>query len=211
MPILTGIAPDPRQPDYRLLEVDRGRFASVPAEALAGLDLTPGRSIDARTLVRLTRLADGEAAFRAGLRALARRPYATRDLRRKLLQRQHPALAVDTALERLTARGLLDDVRFARLYAASRLARGRGPARLLRDLEAQGIERKLAEQAVRDAFSEEGIDPVLAARVAARQRAATLRDLPLDVRRRRLAAFLLRRGYGGPHLMAVVHEAITAV
>ena len=43
--ILTGLAPDPRRPDYRLVEVDRGRFASLPAESLVGLDLVIGRAI----------------------------------------------------------------------------------------------------------------------------------------------------------------------
>jgi len=211
VPIITSIAPDPRRPDYLMVDVDRGRFASLPAEAIAALNLAVGHALDARTLARLSRLADVEAACRAGMRALARRAYASRDLRRKLLQRQHPAAAVDDALERLTARGLLDDARFALQYATTRLGRGRGPARLLRDLQAQGVERRLAEQAVQDAFQEEGVDPLLAARVAARQRAAALRDLPPETRRRRLAAFLLRRGYGGPHLAAVVREAANSV
>lgn len=207
MPVLTGFAPDPRQPDHRLVEVDRGRFASLPAAVIADLQLTIGQVLDARTMSRLSRLADVEAAFRAGMRALARRAYAVRDLRRKLVQRQHPAAAVDEALSRLAARGLLDDARFSLQYAASRLSRGRGPARVLRDLQAQGVERKLAEQIVREAVVEEGIDPLEAARAAARQRAITLRALPPDVQRRRLAAFLLRRGFGGPHLVDLVRDA----
>jgi regulatory protein len=207
VPVLTGLAPDPRQPDYRLVEVDRGRFASLPAELLAPFGLVVGQAIDVRTLHRLSRMADVEAAFRAGLRALARRAYAVRDLRRKLVQRQHPAAAVDEAFERLSARGLLDDARFALEYASSRLGRGRGPVRVLRDLQVQGVDRKLAEQVVRDAVTQEGIDPIAAARAAATQRAAAFRQLPPDVRRRRLAAFLLRRGFGGPHLAQIVREA----
>jgi regulatory protein len=207
VPVLTGFAPDPRQPGHWLVEVDRGRFASLPMDALTGLELAIGQSLDARTMNRLSQLADVEAAFRAGLRALARRGYAVQDLRRKLVQRQHPAVAVDEALARLLARGLLDDARFALQYAASRLVRGRGPARVSRDLQAQGIERKLAEQVVRDAVLEEGIDPLEAARAAARARAKALRELPPEVRRRRLAAFLLRRGFGGPHLADVIRDA----
>jgi regulatory protein len=205
--VLTGVAPDPRQPAHRLLEVDRGRFASLPLDALEGVDLTVGRTLDARTLARLARLADREAAFRAGVRALARRGFATRDLRRRLLQRQHPAAAVDAALARLEQRGLLDDTRYALQFAATRLARGRGPARVIRDLVGQGVDRELAEQAARAALGAEGVDPVEAARVAARRRVAALQGLPRPVQRRRLTAFLLRRGFGGPHLGSVVSEA----
>jgi regulatory protein len=170
-----------------------------------------GRPLDARSLARLTRLADVEAAARAAARALARRGFALGDLRRRLLQRQHPAAAVDAALARFAARGLLDDGRFALQYAASRAARGRGPARLVNDLLAQGVDRRVAEQAVGDALHDEGIDPLEAARAAARQRAAVLRGLPPDVRRRRLTAFLVRRGFGGTHLASVVREAVSGV
>ena len=210
MPILTGLAADPRRHGYQLLEVDRRRFASLPAEALAGLPLVLERAIDERTLSCLSRLADVEAAYRACTRALARRGFARQDLRRRLVQRQHPAAAVDVALARLDAVGLLDDARYARQYAASRSARGRGPARLLSDLLAQGVERGTAEDAVSAALQEEGVDPLEVARRVARQRASSLGALPIDVRRRRLAAFLVRRGFGGANLATVVREAVIA-
>ena len=210
MPILTGLAADPRQPGFLLVELDRRRFASLPEEALAGLPLVPGRAVDERTLARLTGLADVEAAVRAAARALGRRAFAIRDLRRRLLQRQHPAAAVDAALARLGGQGLLDDAQYARHYAAARAVRGRGPARLLSDLLSQGVDRSLAEQAIGDALRDEGIDPLAAARAAARRRAGALRGLALDVQRRRLTAFLVRRGFGGTNLASVVREAVSS-
>jgi len=71
--ILTGLAPDPRRPDYRLVELDRGRFASLPAADLANLGLQIGAELSDLVYERLQELADLEAAHRAGLRALARR------------------------------------------------------------------------------------------------------------------------------------------
>jgi regulatory protein len=202
--ILTGLAPDPRRPDYRLVEVDRGRFASLPAEALVGLDLIVGREIGPLVLERLQELADLEAAHRAALRALARRAHARFDLRRRLLQKQHPAAAVDAALERLSTVGLLDDARFAADYAAAKAQRGRGPSRLVRDLQVQGIDRRIAEDAVRTSLAAEGIDPGQAVRALAEKRARQLAGLPPAVRRRRLVAFLVRRGFGGAEVREVV-------
>jgi regulatory protein len=202
--ILTGLAPDPRRPDYRLVEVDRGRFASLPAEALVGLDLIVGREIGPLVLERLQELADLEAAHRAALRALARRAHARFDLRRRLLQKQHPAPAVDAALERLSTVGLLDDARFAADYAAATAQRGRGPSRLVRDLQVQGIDRRIAEDAVRTSLAAEGIDPGQAVRALAEKRARQLAGLPPAVRRRRLVAFLVRRGFGGAEVREVV-------
>jgi regulatory protein len=204
--ILTGLAPDPRQPGYRLVEVDRGRFASLPAEALAPLGLTEGAALAPAVLAGLRALADVEAAQRAALRALARRPHARFDLKRRLVKKQHPPQAVDAALDRLAARGLLDDGRFAQQYAAVRATRGKGPARLVRDLIAQGVDRSVAEQAVGRALAEEGLDPVIEARAAAAKRARQLRDLPGPVRKRRLLAFLVRRGYPGAAVKGLVEE-----
>jgi len=187
-----------------LVEVDRGRFASLPAAALAGLDLAVGREIGPQVLERLQELADLEAAHRAALRALARRAHARFDLRRRLLQRQHPAAAVEGALDRLSAAGLLDDLRFAIDYAAAKARRGRGPARLVRDLQAQGIERRVAEDAVRSSLASEGVDPADAVRALAEKRARQLAGLPPAVRKRRLVAFLARRGFGGAEVRTLV-------
>jgi len=206
VPTLTALAPDPRQPGYRLVEVDRGRFASLPLEALEPLSLQLGAELTPAVLTRLRELADVEAAERAALRALARRAHARLDLQRRLVKKQHPPAAVEAALERLTIRGLLDDHRFAEQYAALRATRGKGPARLLRDLQAQGVERRTAEDAVRGALEEEGIDPALEARAVAAKRARQLAGLPVPVRKRRLLAFLVRRGYAGMQLKELVEE-----
>jgi regulatory protein len=202
--LLTGLAPDPRRPDYRLVEVDRGRFASLPAESLAGLGLIVGGEISDAVFGRLQALADLEGAHRAGLRALARRAHARYDLRRRLLQKQHPPAAVDGALERLAGQGLLDDAQFARDYAGAKAPRGRGPSRLIRDLLSQGVERSVAEQAVRTALADEGVDPGVALRAVAEKRARQLAGLPPVVRKRRLVAFLARRGFQGPEVREVV-------
>ena len=206
MPTLTGIAPDPRQPGYRLVEVDRGRFASLPAEALDWLSLRVGAELAPAVLERLRDLADVEAAQRAALRALARRAHAWRDLERRLVRKQHPPAAVRAALERLAERGLLDDRGYAERYAALRATRGKGPARILADLLAQGVERGVAEAAMGRALEEEGIDPQVEARAAATKRARQLGELPPPVRRRRLLAFLVRRGYSGPQVKELVKE-----
>ena len=204
--ILTGLAPDLRRPDYRLVEVDRGRFASLPAAALADLDLVVGREIGPLVFERLQELADIEAAHRAALRALARRAHARLDLRRRLLQKQHPAAAVECALDRLSAAGLLNDAQFAGDYAAAKARRGRGPARLVRDLQAQGIDRRIAEDAVRTSLAAEGVDPAAAVLALAQKRAKQLAGLPPAVKKRRLVAFLVRRGFGGSEVREVVER-----
>ena len=208
MPILTGLAPDPRQSGYRLVEVDRGRFASLPGDALASLQLDVGREIPPAVLARLRELADIEAACRAALRTLTRRAHARLELGRKLTKKQHPPEAVEAALQRLEARGLIDDRRFAEQYATVRAARGQGPARLVKDLRAQGVDPRVAEESVRRALEDEGFTPEIEARAVAAKRARQLGDLPPVVRKRRLLAFLARRGYSGAVALEVVKEVL---
>ncbi|PYO37287.1 MAG: hypothetical protein DMD37_04755 [Gemmatimonadetes bacterium] len=206
MAVLTGLAPDPRQPGYRLLEVDRGRFASLPAADLDLLPLSVGREIPERVLERLRELADLEAAWRAALRMQRLRGHARVDLQRRLLRKQHPPAAVEGALERLATRGLLDDREFAFHYAATHAARGRGAPRLVRDLLAQGVERRLAERVVQEALAAEGLDGEGVARAVAERRARQLAGLPPEARRRRLLAFLARRGFSGGKVRELVRE-----
>ena len=182
MPICTALAPDPRRPGYHVVEVDRGRFASLPDDALRPFALAAGAEIPPPVLDALGRLAEIESAYQAGLRLERLRSHARADLRRRLLQKQHRGEAVDQALARLEWAGVVDDARFADFFARAQARRGRGPSRLLRDLLAQGVERRLAERAVAAALAEEGGDPAGTARAVAERRARQLEALPPRLR-----------------------------
>jgi len=210
VPVVTGLAPDHRQPGYRLVEVDRGRFASLPVEHLDPLGLTVGMTLEPLLLARLQELADEEGAHRAALRKLATRGHARADLRRRLLQKQHPPAAVDAALARLDRNGFLDDARYAADYARTRASRARGPARIIGDLLRQGVDRRVAEAAVQQALAAEGIDPERQAADVVVKRARQLAHVPLPVRKRRLMAFLVRRGYAGASARQIVERAVSA-
>lgn len=207
--VLTHVAPDPHRAGYLVLQVDRGRFASLPEETIRDLSLAEGVGLDGEILGRLQHMADVEAAYRAALRAQARRPHAARDLRRRLILKQHPPAAVEAAMQRLIASGLIDDRQFAAHFVATRAPRGRGPARLLKDLLRQGLDRPTAEAALRTTLVAEGIDVERTLRLVAERRAAGLGDLPSPVKRRRLAAYLSRRGYHGAHVRRLVEDLVS--
>src|SRR5512141_703442 len=112
------------------------------------------------------------------------------------------------AMPRATALGLLDDAAFARNYVETRSARGRGPARLTQDLIAMGVERRDIDTALA-AHWPDGPGDVEVPLALVTRRAAQLAGLPPAVRRRRLLAFLARRGYRGHRVNAVVSRALT--
>jgi len=204
---ITALVPEPRGPGSVRIEVDGERFASVAPEALRTHGLQVGRELDEALRARLQVEADAEAAYRTALRSIERRSFARADLGRRLLRKGHAREAVEAALTRASEQGLLDDVAFAANYVETRSARGRGPLRLARDLMVMGVERGIIDRAVaahvRDSAGNGDVPLALASR-----RAAQLRDLPRHVKRRRVLAFLARRGFSGREVSEMVGKLL---
>jgi len=207
LPVLTGLEPDPRRPGTLRVEVDGVRFGAVPVELAQAAGLAVGCVLDAERHERLIAAADAEGAFRTLLRALERRSFARADLARRLIRKGHPRPAVDAALERALALGLLDDAAFARNYVQTRAARGRGPSRLTRDLLAMGVERAMIDRALAAEWPE-GSDRSRVPLALAVKRVAQLGDLPRPVKRRRVLAYLARRGFTGRDITDLVARVV---
>jgi regulatory protein len=207
VPVLTALEPDPRRPGTVRVEVDGVRFGAVPAEMARAAGLAVGRAVDADLQERLTAAADAEGAFRTLLRALERRSFARADLGRRLVRKGHPRQAVEAALDRAQALGLLDDAAFASGYVQTRSARGRGPSRLARDLMAMGVERVHIDRALAAEWPE-GADRTDVPQALASKRAAQLGDLPRPVKRRRVLAYLARRGFAGRDISDIVARVV---
>jgi regulatory protein len=199
--IVTAIEPDPRRPGSVRVLVEGRHFATVDRAAIAGLG--SGHALDASTTERLAEAADVEAAYRTVLRALERRPHARADLGRRLVRRGLAPAAIEAALVRADQAGLLDDQAFARHYVATRAERGRGPARLARDLSSMGVARASIDLAIAEQWPDDADRRAMPVALAAK-RAGQLRNLPRPVKRRRLLAYLARRGFTG-------REALDAV
>lgn len=204
---ITALVPESHGAGSIRIEVDGERFGSVAPEVARTEGLVVGRELEEAVLGRLEAEAEVEAAYRTALRAIERRSFARADLGRRLRRKGHAPTAVEAALVRLGERGLLDDAAFAANYVETRAARGRGPLRLARDLMAMGVERGVIDRALAAHASEaepaEGVPLALAAK-----RAAQLGDLPRHVRRRRVLAYLARRGFSGREVTEMVGKLL---
>jgi regulatory protein len=206
-PRITALVPEPRGPGSLRIEVDGERFASVAPDVARAWGLHVGRELDEGLRERLQLEAEIEAAYRTALRSIERRSFARADLGRRLLRKGHAPPAVAGALDRVAERGLLDDAAFAVNYVETRSARGRGPLRLSRDLMAMGVERGIIDRAVATHVRElEGNTDI--PRALASKRAAQLHDLPRHVRRRRVLAYLARRGFSGREVTEMVGKLL---
>jgi regulatory protein len=133
------------------------------------------------------------------LRHLAARARTEAQVRARLARAELAAEA-DAVVAWLARLGYLDDAAYARARARSLVAPGRlGPRLAERKLLAEGVERGAAREAIAAALAGAEGDPEPALCRALAVRRARTDDLSaLDDRaRRRLARFLLGRGFSG--------------
>lgn len=73
------------------------------------------------------------------LELLTRREHSRLELRQKLLQRGFTVDQIGPVLDQLVTERLLDETRYAELYACSRADKGYGPLRIARELRERGV------------------------------------------------------------------------
>ena len=125
------------------------------------------------------------------LRLLGRRDYTSAELRQKLADRGFAAADIETGLARLAADGLVDDQRVAAAFlrTASRI-KGRGPARISRELRARGVDRDVIDTLVSGISTADEIAAI--DRFLLRRRTP---NPPTLAERRRIFQQLMRRGF----------------
>ena len=89
---------------------------------------------------------DARGARVAALDALARRDYASEDLRVKLLEKGYDGSVVLPLLDALRDEKLIDDRRYLENFVAYHAARGQGPLRIRLDLRRHGLQGPLVEE-----------------------------------------------------------------
>jgi regulatory protein len=146
-----------------------------------------------------------QTPYNRALDLLSARPYTVRQLRRKLIQKEIPADEADAVIERLLAAGLLDDARYAAAYARSKLVgQGASVRRIGQDLARKGVGSEIAKEAIQQVVIDEEVDTRASLERVARKKIASMGDLDPIVFRRRLFAFLARRGYELDEIREVV-------
>lgn len=140
------------------------------------------------------------------MHALGRRGMSTAEMRDYLLARDFDDDDVDAELDRLLRVGLLDDMALAEtLVRTLRERKELGRAALVAELR----RRKLDSDAIDTALESLDDNEFERALQLAQKRASQLRSLDDDTARRRLGAFLMRKGYSGGIVQSVVERALS--
>jgi regulatory protein len=134
-------------------------------------------------------------ATKDAMRLLSFRARSTQELRQRLQRKKYEETVIEAVLQVCAKQGFLDDEKFAKLYALSRLqSRPSGRRQIEFDLKNKGVSPGVVSRALGDLedFNERKMALDLALR---RQR--SLSGLPENTAKTRLYGFLKRRGFNG--------------
>jgi regulatory protein len=202
---ISAIVASSRKEGRFVVQVEGGDDATVSLEIIERLELRVGGEVDEPLAARLLEESAALAAYDRGLNMLAFQARSSRDLQRRLVQKGEAEAHATSAVERLVAAGLLNDAEFARQVARSKLTgQGASKRRLQQELFKRGVERSVADGALGVVVEQVGVDQDEIVERFARKKLRSLGTLDAATRRRRLYAFLARRGHEGDVIRRVM-------
>jgi len=190
------------------VEVEGREPFRIPDDLRRSLDLEPGARLESTALDTIVATAAAREALDRAVLYLSHRPRTCHEVRRHLSDHGLGGHS-ESAIARCQELGYLDDGRYAQAFVRERLRlKPRGRVRLVSELLARGVDRAIAERAVSETMREEGATELSLIREVALARVRRLHDLDLPVARRRLAAFLARRGFAAGDIREVVRDLL---
>jgi regulatory protein len=205
MSVISGIIPAPRQPGRFALLVDGETLATLSLDVIERMQLAVGRDVADR-IEQIAMEAAQLKVYDRALNMLAFRARSSDELSRALVRKGEEKVHVENAIQRLKEHGLVDDGAFAQSFTRAKvLGANQSRRRVQQQLARKGVARDVTDAAIDVVFEEEGVDPRAIVEAAARKKMRSLRALEPAVRRRRLYAFLARRGYDGEDIRRAMH------
>jgi regulatory protein len=197
-----------RDPERVSIFVD-GAFAfALPVIVAVQRSLQRGVELSAEAVEELAGIAEAEKATEAALTFVSYRPRSEREVRDRLRRRQFAPAAIEYAVEKLRGWRYLDDRAFAAYWVENRIEHApRGRRSLKEELRSKGVDREVAGEVI----DQSGLDEQSDALEIARKRLRSLSGLDEQTQRRRLAAFLARRGYGWDVVKPVLEQLLGQV
>lgn len=184
------------------VHIDGEYLLTVDAAYWLSCGYVSGDEIDERELAAFKDAAGSRRAFNAGAQLISRREHSSKELYNKLLKNYPPEFAAE-AVAKLQEIGMLNDERFAEMYANELFEKkGYGKKRILFELNTKGIDRTLAENAVEELFCEE--DNIQRIVDIVRKKYYNIEND--EKQRRRAAAYLMRAGYSGSEIHRALNE-----
>ena len=139
-------------------------------------------------------------------RYLTYRPRSCKEVEKKLEEKKFDAVVIRAVMDHLIRFGYIDDGAFAAQWAYGRFRiRSFGRRRIERELKQKGVDKNTIQEMLGKTITIE--DERQTARKVAEQKLSTMKNLETEVRRRRLAGYLERKGYSYDIIRAILSMA----
>ncbi len=186
---ITAIKAQRKNPQRVNIFLD-GEFAFGLTRIVAGW-LQVGQMLNEEKIAALQAEDDLEMAYLRALNFLSYRPRSLAEIRRNLHKHKAPETIIEATLERLQQKNFANDKEFARIWIENRNTfRPRGRRALSYELRQKGLDDEIIQPILDELVDDEAL-----AYQAGIKRARKLAHLEWQDFRRKLGAFLARRGF----------------
>ncbi len=170
--------------------LDGGLTFSLSLPVAAEVGLHKGQTLSLPEIERLKSADRLQKSLNSALRYLSPRPRSEAEIRARLNRHGFDADTIEQVLTKLKEQGLVDDIAFARFWRENRENFRPLSRRLIElELKQKGVDAETIAEA------SAGVDDELGAYQAAQRKARSLAGLDYSSFRKRLGAFLKRRGF----------------
>jgi regulatory protein len=195
--VITSVSRD-EQDSRRYRIFLNGKFAfSVHEDILVKYQLLKGTSMDGRLVEDIQKEDERHRAYLCAIRYLRSKARTAKEIEIRLMREGFGPEAIESAVSRLVEQGYADDRLYAKQLADRRLSGGKGRRWIKQELMHKGVADESIQQAIDELNAEMEWE---AAYGIAKKRWERLR-VPVPERKRKVGAFLLRRGF--PQSLAV--------
>ena len=140
------------------------------------------------------------------LRLLSFKPRSVAEMREKLARKNHSSKIIEEVLSLLQSQGLLNDEKFARLFANARVyTRPAGKRQLEFDLKKKGLSNPLIDETIQNL---QEYDEKKIVRDLVYTRFQKMTGVSKEKKRSRIYGFLKRRGFDNDVIFATIDELI---
>jgi len=198
---ITALTAQKRNKDRVNVYLD-GRFAFGLA-VIEAVQLRVGQKLTSDEIVELQLKDEVERSYERALNFLSYRPRSEEEVRRNLRKKDVDEQVIEVVMGRLTRAGLVDDREFARYWVDNRARfNPRGLRGLRYELRRKGVSYDVIDEAL------SCFDASAAASKVAEAGARRLSREPPDDFRRKLKAYMARRGFSYQLIKPLVEEKL---
>lgn len=186
-----------------LLELEDGIELRCGPREVMDLNLSPGMELDQDALEELRDACEAYSVRIKAAEQLSRRAMSAGELERKLREKGASPEHAEAAVRRMSELGVIDEAAYAEMIVRRCGTKGYGRRRAEQELMRRQIPRDYWEEALELLpAAEDKLDALIAARLKG--------TVPDGAQRKKLAAYLQRKGYGWEEISSALRRFETA-